>query len=185
MDLLSSARKTSGENSMPYAQASGRGWHGLRQQRTTTPPPKRLCVRRSRLAAGRLPTTRCWRQGWADLAYDLLLQGKTDEPEGILHEALNIVHRLVGEDSSSDHFDTALLGFMHYERGDYVAAEREMRYAVDYLTRRFARDDEDMVGGRVVLGLSLIHLDRPVEGEPYLREALEIAQAKSFYRPAD
>ena len=72
---------------------------------------------------------------------------------------------------------------MHYERGGCVAAEREMRYAVDDLTRRYSRDDEDMVGGRVVLGMSLIRLSRTAEGEPYLREALEIAQANHFTGP--
>ena len=178
-DLLATAREVSGENSAAYAQ--GLNAVGMlyvnKRNNTAAEVPLRQAVDIYRRVS---PNNPLLATGLADVAYNLLLQGKTDEAEGILREALDIHRRLVGEDSNPYHFDMALLGFMHYERGDYVAAEREMRYAVDYLIRNYPRDDEDMVGGRVVLGLSLIQLGRPTDGEPYLREALEIAQANHF-----
>ncbi len=181
-DMLSTARAANGENSESYAQALnavGMLYVNKNDYAAAEAPLRQAVGIYRRLS----PNNRLIAAGLVDIAYDLLLQGKTDEPEGILHEALDICRRLVGEDSNPYHFDTALLGFMHYERGDYPAAEREMRYAVDYLTRYYSRDDEDMVGGRVVLGLSLIHLGRPAEGDPYLREAFDIAQANRFTGP--
>ena len=181
-DLLATAREVSGENSELYAQ--GLNAVGMlyvnKGNNAAAEVPLRQAVDIYRRVS---PNNPLLATGLADAAYNLLLQGKTDEPEGILRDALDLHRRLVGEDSNPYHFDMALLGFMHYERGDYVAAEREMRYAVDYLIPRYPRDDEDMVGGRVVLGLSLIRLSRPAEGEPYLREAFDIAQANHFTGP--
>ena len=119
----------------------------------------------------------------SDLAYDLLLQGKTDEPESLLHEALDSIRQTVGEDNIPYHFDIGLLGLMYFEREDYPAAEREMRYVFSFSVPGAPSDSEDAVGAKLVMGLSITRQGRPAEGEPYLREALKDSLANHITAP--
>ncbi len=178
-EALASARRTSGEKSEAYARAlESLGTLYMNKNDYVSS----VAALRQALAIykGLFPENSTWARLEGSVAYVLLLQGKADEAGDMLHESMDILRRIVGEDSNTYHFQTGLLALMHFEKGDYAAAEREMRYAGDYLFPRYPKDDEDMVGCRVVLGVSLTHLNRPAEGEPFLREALELSRANRF-----
>ena len=179
MELPSVARQSHGEESEAYARAleARHLWYINKGDYAGAETSMRQCIAIYRRMTSENSILAHLLGGFA---YSLLLQGKTDEAAGVLRENIDLCRRTMGEDTNIYHFQIGLLALMHFERGDFPAAEREMRYASDYLLPRYPKNDEEAVGMRVVLGSSLVHLNRPAEGEPYLRDALQISQTNHF-----
>lgn len=110
------------------------------------------------------------------LGYALVLQGKCDEAEAVLIQAQDLTLRTTGKASLAYHQQLGLLALSHFLRRDYPKAETEMREALDFMGSLVPKDDEDRVGGTVILGTTLTRLGRATEGEPLLRESLELAR---------
>ena len=114
-------------------------------------------------------------------AYDLILQGKLDEPEGVLLEAQALYRRTVGEQSIAFAFSTGCLGWLHYLRGDYSKSEAEMRAAETIaVASPLPPGEQDHVGGMFVLGLVMTRNGKAPEAEPLLREALDLAKTNQL-----
>ncbi len=175
-------RRTQGEESSLYAEALDAV--GLLRLNQMDHVRAEAAFRQSIAICRRLPQrVPVYPELLSSLAYDLLLQGKTDEPEGLLHEALDLIRQTMGEDNLSYHFNVGLLGLMYFERGDYPATEREMRHVFNFSVPGAPSDSEDAVGARAVMGLSLTRQGRPAEGETYLREALKDSLANHMTAP--
>ena len=111
------------------------------------------------------------------LAYDLILQGKLDEPEGLLGEARELYRTTIGEKSTAYCGNLGCLSWLHFLRGEYAKAEAEMGEAyVIARTSQTPEGEQDYVGGRVLLALAIMRQGRPVEAEPELRRCLELAK---------
>lgn len=111
------------------------------------------------------------------LAYDLILQGKLHEPEGILLEAQKLYRSTVGEQSIAYALDLGCLGWLHFQRGDYPKAEAELG-ASQAIARssQVPQGEQDYVGGTVTLALAMTRDGKAVEAEPLLRESLGLAK---------
>ena len=111
------------------------------------------------------------------LGYDLILQAKLDEPEGILQEAQELYRSTVGENNTAYGMNIGCLSWLHLLRGEYAKAEAEMRVAqVIALASQVPTGEQDYVGGRVALALAVLRQGRAVEAEPELRACLELAK---------
>lgn len=111
------------------------------------------------------------------LAYDLILQGKLDEPEGILLEAQKLYRSTVGEQSIAYALDLGCLGWLHFQRGDYPKAEEELRVSQAIArSSQVPQGEQDYVGGTVTLALAMTRNGKAVEAEPLLRESLVLAK---------
>lgn len=110
------------------------------------------------------------------LGYALVLQGKCDEAERTLLEAQTLARRTTGENNVAYHHTVGLLALSRFLRADYLAAEAGMRGALEFIAPLVPKEDEDRVGATVVLGMALTRLGRAAEGEPLLRESLELAR---------
>ena len=111
------------------------------------------------------------------LAYDLILEGKLDEPEGILLEAQKIYRSTVGEQSIAYALTLGCLGWLHFQRGDYPKTEAEMSasHAIAS-TSLLPKGEQDYVGGTVTLALAMTRDGKAAEAEPMLRESLKLAK---------
>ena len=112
------------------------------------------------------------------LAYDLILEGKLDEPEGILLEAQKIYRSTVGEQSIAYALTLGCLGWLHFQRGDYPKAEAEISasHAIAS-TSLVPKGEQDYLGGTVALALAMTRDGKAAEAEPMLRESLKLAKA--------
>ena len=115
------------------------------------------------------------------LSYDLILLGKLDEPEGLLREAQGIYRGTVGEQSMAYCQTIGDLGWLHFLRGDFPAAEAEFGAALAYLrTLEIPEGEQDFVGGKVLFGLAQTRNGKAAEAEPLLRECLVLAKSNGL-----
>ena len=111
------------------------------------------------------------------LAYDLIVQGKLDEPEGLLREAQGLYRSTIGENSTAYGGAIGCLSWLHFLRGEYAQAEAEMGVAaVIARASQTPEGEQDYVGGRLLLALAITRLGKPAEAEPELRRCLELAK---------
>ena len=112
------------------------------------------------------------------LAYVLILEGKLDEPEGLLQEAREIYRRTTGEQGIPAALTIGCLAWLHFLDGDYPRAEVEMRASQALVeSSMITKADQDYVAGRVLLALAMTRDGKAAEAEPILRENLELAKA--------
>jgi serine/threonine protein kinase len=112
------------------------------------------------------------------LAYDLILEGKLDEPEGLLLESQQIYRSTVGEQSIAYALTLGCLGWFHFQREDYPKAEAEFGASLAIVRSSLVpRGEQDYVGGTVGLALAMTRDGKAAEAEPMLRESLKLAKA--------
>ena len=178
-EALARTRQTNGEASIPYAQQLNQ--LGVLLLNKHDYPGAENPFRQS-VAIYRQQGMR--KAGYPDvlthLAFDLILQEKLAEPESMLHEAQACYEGTAGQKNIAYYFDLGLLGLLHFMQGNYAAAAEEMRENSEEVAALVPADDEDVVGGQIVLGVSLTRLGKAVEGEPYLRESLRLAKLNHF-----
>ena len=115
------------------------------------------------------------------LAYVLMLEGKLDEPEGLLQEAREIYRRTVGEQGIPPALTLGCLAWLHFLHGEYPLAKEEFRTSQAIGHAAGVPDDEqDYVGGKVCLAVAMTRTGEAVAAEPILRENLGYAQAKGL-----
>ena len=176
-ESLSLIRKTEGEQSAAYAEGLVETASLLITQRdyAGAEMPYRQAIAIFRRLQAQTPL---FASVLTALAYDLILQGKLDEPEGILLEAQKLYRNTVGEQSIAYALDLGCLGWLHFQRGDYPKAEAELG-ASQAIARSslVPRGEQDYVGGTVTLALAMTRDGKAVEAEPLLRESLKLAKA--------
>ena len=175
-EYLALVLKKDGEQSMSYAD-------GLQQMASLSLarqdyPAAEPSLRQAVTIQRRLrPHTPSFAGLLTSLAYTLILEGKLDEPEGILREAQELYRSTVGEKSTAYGMTIGCLSWLHLLRGEYAKAEAEMRAAhVIAMASQVPIGEQDYVGGRVALALAVLRQGRAAEAEPELRECLELAK---------
>jgi tetratricopeptide (TPR) repeat protein len=112
------------------------------------------------------------------LAYDLILEGKLDEPEGILLEAQKIYRSTVGEQNIPYALTLGTLGWLYFQREDYPKAEAELAPSLAIVRSSLVpKGEQDYLGGTVTLALAMTRDGKAAEAEPMLREGLKLAKA--------
>jgi eukaryotic-like serine/threonine-protein kinase len=112
----------------------------------------------------------------SNLGAVLMKQGKLDEAEPYVREGLEVREKYLG----NAHPDTAMslfrLSDLLYLKGDYSAAESAARESIQVFQRALAQPKKSVYFANPLmeLGLILNKTGRSREGEPYLRQALEI-----------
>lgn len=106
-----------------------------------------------------------------------LLINKAAYPEAeILLKQSEVTYRdvLGGDTNYSVGAVKADLGLLYFLKGDYAKAEDQDRKALDLLRQYVGPESSLTVSTAATLGLTLTRGGKAVQGEPYLREALEI-----------
>ena len=174
-ESLALARKTDGEQSEPFAK--GLSQLGYLEMHTGDFARAEMHFRPAAAIYRRLsPGTPTFASTLTNLAFALVAEGKLDEPEGLLQEAMACYRATVGENSASYHLSLGVHGLLHFARGDYPTAEADLRRGLAFLRPLVPRSDRDVAGGMVVLGLTLTREGKAVAGEVWLRECLELAK---------
>ena len=174
-ESLALARKTYGEQSQPYAEGLSQLGYGemhtgdFAGAEAAFPPGASIY----RPVAAGAPL---FARSVANLAFALGMQGKLDEPESLLQEALTCYRATVGENSSNYHIALGLHGLLHFARGDYPTAEADLRQGLAYLRPLVPKSDRDVASGMVALGLTLTREGKAAEGETWLRDSLDLAR---------
>ncbi len=180
-EYLALIGKTSGEQGMIYADGLEQmaGLSLAQEDYAGAEAPLRQAVAIQRRLRPHAPS---FARLLTTLAYNLVLEGKLDEPEGILLEAQELNRRTVGEKNIAYGMNIGCLSWLHFLRGEYKKAEAEMRVAqVTALASQVPTGEQDYVGGRVLLALAISRQGRAAEAEPALRECLELAQTNHLH----
>jgi serine/threonine-protein kinase len=176
-ESLSLIRKTDGEQSVAYANELSHLARLFRAQQdyTHAEMPYRQATAIFRRLHSQTPSFAAVQ---TDLAYDLILEGKLDEPEGLLLEAQKIYRSTVGEQSIAYALTVGTLGWLDFQREDYPKAEAEFRAAQAIVRSSLVPiGEQDHVGGEVTLALAMTRDGKAAEAEPMLRESLKLAKA--------
>ena len=96
-----------------------------------------------------------------------------------MQEALACYRATVGEASVNYHLTVGMRGLLHFERGEYPAAEADLRDGLGYLRPLVPESDRDVASGMVALGLALTRQGKAAEGESWLRDTL--ARARTYH----
>ncbi len=178
-ESLALTRRIYGEQSEPFAK--GLTQLGYVEMNKSDYPGAETAFRQAAAIYRQVsPGTPRYAGAQSNLAYALIVQGKLDEPEGLLQESIACYRATVGENSANYHMTLGLHGLLHFERGDYPTAEAELRKGIEYLRAVVGKTDEDITGGMVALGLTLTREGKASEGEPWLRESLELTRQYHF-----
>jgi serine/threonine protein kinase/tetratricopeptide (TPR) repeat protein len=103
----------------------------------------------------------------------LKLQGKLEEAESCLKEALARSRRVLGEDHLETLYITHNLGFVLHGLGKFSEAETCLRAAMDGRRRSLGDDDPETITSISFMGAHLLETGKPAQAEPFLREARE------------
>ena len=175
-EYLALVRKKEGEQGMAYADGllAMSSLSLAQQENAAAEAPLRQAVEIYRRLRPQAPSLAAV---LTRLAYDLILQGKLDEPESLLREAQELYRQTVGENSTSYGMNIGCLSWLHYLRGEYAEAEAEMGVAaVIARASQTPEGEQDYVGGRVLLALAITRQGRAAEAEPELRRCLKLAE---------
>jgi tetratricopeptide (TPR) repeat protein len=113
-----------------------------------------------------------------DLGRLLHEQGKGDEAQQLLTEALNVRQQVHGPEHANVATTLHNLGRVRREAGDYAEAERLFRASLDIRERSLGHDDPAVAQGLHNLGLTKRAAGDLANAEPLLRQALDIRRRR-------
>jgi serine/threonine-protein kinase len=113
-------------------------------------------------------------QSLSYLGFLLMNKGAYSEAESTLQESEKIYREQLGDSSYSVGVTQVNLARVYFLQGNYKMAEPEFRSAIDLLEINSSREEGVVVSAIAGLGLTLTRAGKPKEGEPFVRQALEI-----------
>jgi serine/threonine-protein kinase len=118
-------------------------------------------------------------QNLAELANVEFYLGHYDESAGLNHRALEIEHRLYGEQHPSIADGLNLLGAIEFNRGNFSASETDYRQDLAIEERWYGPDHPEVAANLTALAETLVQEHRQAEAQACLERALAIQERQN------